>query len=101
MDPSCVCHNFASVHCCLVVNCWERVTSCLSFVMVNCVLVIFPFGILGQVWYLIVSIPDFCHISYFVKNKAKVHFVTSIYINLTLFQLIDKNKQKACSPHTA
>ena len=20
---SCVCHDFASVHCCLVVNCWE------------------------------------------------------------------------------
>ena len=22
---SCVCHAFASVHCCLVVTCWERV----------------------------------------------------------------------------
>ena len=21
---SCVCHAFASVHCCLVVTCWER-----------------------------------------------------------------------------
>ena len=26
--------------------------------------VIFPYGILGQVWYLIVSIPDLYHLSY-------------------------------------
>ena len=25
----------------------------------------FPIGILGQVWYLIVSIPDLCTITYF------------------------------------
>ena len=29
--------------------------------------VTFPFGILGQVWYLIVSIPDPCCLSYFVN----------------------------------
>ena len=28
----------------------------------------FPIGILGQVWYLIVSIPDLCTITYFCKN---------------------------------
>ena len=39
-------------------------TSCLSFVVFNCVFVTFPYGILGQVWYLIVSIPDLCHLSY-------------------------------------
>ena len=32
---------------------------------VYCGFVTFPCGILGQVWYLIVSIPDFCHLSYF------------------------------------
>ena len=41
--------------------------SCLSFVMFNCVFVTLPSGILGQVWYLIVSIPDLCHLSYFVN----------------------------------
>ena len=51
-------HAFASVHCCLVVTCWEGLTSCLTFVIFNCVFVTFPCGILGQVWYLIVSIPD-------------------------------------------
>ena len=25
----------------------------------------FPCGVLGQVWYLIVSFPDLCHLSYF------------------------------------
>ena len=35
-------------------------TSWLSFVMSNCDVVTFPIGILGQVWCLIVSIPDLC-----------------------------------------
>ena len=38
----------------------KGLTSWLSFVMFNCVFVTFPFGILGQVWHLIVSIPDLC-----------------------------------------
>ena len=33
-------------------------------VMLNCVCFTFPCGILGQVWYLIVSIPDPCRLSY-------------------------------------
>ena len=36
----------------------KGLTPWLLFVMFNCVLVTFPCGILGQVWYLIVSIPD-------------------------------------------
>ena len=43
----------------------KGLTSWLSFVMFNCVFVTFPCGFLGQVWYLIVSIPDLCHLSYF------------------------------------
>ena len=35
-----------------------------SFVMLNCVFVTFPCGILGQVWFLIVSIHGRCHLSY-------------------------------------
>ena len=41
----------------------KGMTSCLSFVMFYCVFVTFPCGILGQMWYLIVSIPDLCHLS--------------------------------------
>ena len=43
----------------------KELTYCLLFLMLNCVFVTFPCGILGQVWYLIVSIPDLCHLSYF------------------------------------
>ena len=38
----------------------KGLTSWLSFVVLNCVIVTFPFGILGQVWYFIISIPDLC-----------------------------------------
>ena len=36
-----------------------------SIVMFYCVFVTFSCGILGQMWYLIVSIPDLCHLPYF------------------------------------
>ena len=53
-----------SVHCCLVVTCWQSADLVALLCDVNCVVVTFPCGILGQVWYLIVSIPDLCHLSY-------------------------------------
>ena len=49
----------------------KGLTSLLSFVMLNCVLVIFPCGIMDQVGYLIVSIPYLCHLSYFHSLKYK------------------------------
>ena len=56
-----VCHAFLCVHCSLVVTCWVRVNLlALLYVMFSCVFVTFPCGVLGQVWYLIVSIPDLC-----------------------------------------
>ena len=45
--------------------------SWLSVVMFNCVFVTFPCGILGQVRYLIVSIPDLCQLSYFHISLCK------------------------------
>ena len=45
----------------------------LSFVVLNCVVVTFPFGILGQVRYLIVSIPDLCPLSYFHSVRIVLH----------------------------
>ena len=47
--------------------------SWLSCVMLDCVIVTFPFGILGQVWYLIVSIPDLCPLSYFHSVRIVLH----------------------------
>ena len=40
----------------------KGLTSWLSFVMFGCVFVTFPCDILGQVWYLMVSILDLCHL---------------------------------------
>ena len=58
---SCVSHAFASVHCCLVVvTCWERADLLALVGDVYCISVTFPCGIVGQVWYLIVSFPDLC-----------------------------------------
>ena len=46
----------------------KGLTSWLLFVMFNCVFVNFPCGILGQVLYLIISIPDLYRLSYFVLH---------------------------------
>ena len=134
-----VCLSFLSVHCRLVVTCWERTgllallfcylcfmfvmlsclfvtalwspagkglaswlscfiiyVSCLScflvcslqpcghqlekgwplgslvYVMFYCVFVIFPCSVLGQTWYLIVSLPDLCLLTYFVSISEQV-----------------------------
>ena len=66
---SCVSHAFASVHCCLVVTCWERADLLALVGDVYCIFVTFPCGILGQMWYLIVSFPDLCLLSYFEPLK--------------------------------
>ena len=54
-----VCPVFMSVHCCLVVTCKERADLfALLYLIFYCVFVTFPIGVLGQVWCLIVLIPD-------------------------------------------
>ena len=60
-----LCFRMLSVYWCLVVTCWEGLTSLLSFVMSYWVFATFPCGNLGKVWHLIVSIPYLCHLSYF------------------------------------
>ena len=62
---SCVTQAFASVHCCLVVTCWERADILALVGDVYCIFATFPCGIIGQVWYFIVSFPDLCCLSYF------------------------------------
>ena len=54
----CVCYAFAFLHCCLVVTRRERTDLLALDCDVYCNFVTFPNGILGQVWYLVVSIPD-------------------------------------------
>ena len=67
---SCVSHSFAPVHCCLVVNCLERTDLVTLVGFVTCIVVSFPCGILGQVWYLIVLFPDLCRLSNFHINGS-------------------------------
>ena len=78
MDPFviCVClyHTVMSLSCSLVVTCWEKAGLCDVFLCV----VRFPYDVLGQLWYLIVSIPDIC-LLYYASSK-----LTRFPIALTL-----------------
>ena len=59
----------------------KGLTSWLLIVMSYCDLVTFPYGILGQVWYLIVLIPTLCFLSYFVKRTHFFQFlIEGVYI---------------------
>ena len=62
----CLCHTVVSVSYSLEITCWERADLlALLHVLFSCVFVTFPNSVLGQVWYLNVSIPDLCLLSYF------------------------------------
>ena len=55
----------ASVYMCFVVTCWKRADLLALVCGVYCAI-----GILGQVWYLIVSIPDLCTLTYFYIGRT-------------------------------
>ena len=50
----------------------KKLTSWLLFVMFIVILLFPHYGILGQVWYLIVSIPDPCCLSYLENSEMKI-----------------------------
>ena len=54
----------SSVYLYLVVICWERAGLLALVFGVSLKVCHFNTGILGQVWYLIVSIPDLCTLTY-------------------------------------
>ena len=58
----------ASVYTCFVVTRWERAVLLALICGVLLWVCHFPIGILGQVWYLIVLIPDRCTLTYFEKQ---------------------------------
>ena len=78
----------APVYCYLGVTCWER-ADLLPLVcdVLSCVCY-FPIGILGQMWYLIVSIPDICSLLYledlfksvFQQTQVAIYIYIYIYI---------------------
>ena len=57
----------------------KGLTSWPLFGMLNCIFVTFPCGILGQVWYLIVLVPNLCHLSYFVVCDQQRHMSSCAY----------------------
>ena len=66
-----LCHTVLSVPCSLVVTCWERADLlALLCVMFSCDFVTFPYGVLDQVWYVIVSIPGLCLLPYFYTKST-------------------------------
>ena len=75
---SCVCYAFVRV--CLYVPLWspagKGMTSWHSFVVSNCYWP-FPIGILGQVWYLIVLVPDLFNLTYF---HTKTYLIPWIFL---------------------
>ena len=71
------CHVFAmplyaSVYMCHVVTFWERADLLALVCDVLLSICYFPIGILGQVWYLIVSIPDLCTLTNFHICMSRV-----------------------------
>ena len=83
-----VCHAFLSVHCSLVVTCWERANLlALLCVLFYCVFVTFPCGVLGQVGYLIVSISDFLPPNLLLECPAQARFIISSKIVRPIFCL--------------
>ena len=79
-----VCHAFLHVHRSLVVFCWERdVLLTLLYGKFYCVSVTFPCGGLGQVWYLIVLIPELWFLTYSVCCSSSTF--SSLGSNLRLW----------------
>ena len=85
------CHAFLSVHCSLVVTCWERADLLARlYVEFSSVFVTIPCGVMGQVWYLIVSIIDLCPLTYFVhytflklhKSNHKIRYMNSLAVRV-------------------
>ena len=93
---SCVFHAFPSVHCCLVVTFWERANLLALVCDVYCAFVNFHCGILGQVWYLIVSFPEFCFLSNFYLLSLRYEDLVIInflnMINYTIHRCVLKIK---------
>ena len=72
----------ASVYICLVVTCWERADLLALVCGVLLLVCHFPIGILGQVWYLIVSITDLCTLTYLNRQGDVKDWIKISCINL-------------------
>ena len=63
MDPFCyLCYMSVILSCLFLAALWWERADLLTllYMMISCVFITSPYGVLGQVWYLIVLIPDLC-----------------------------------------
>ena len=65
----------------------KGLTFLLSFVVSNCEFVTYPIGILGQVWLLIVSIPDLCTLTYFDSKLPRCYESMEIHLDICAYIL--------------
>ena len=92
----CVCHAFGLFIAALWSPAGKGLTSWLLLAMFIVFFVSFPCGILGQVWYMIVSFRDLCHLSSFyniaraTKISEYLHF-GSFYITILTLKAPRKN----------
>ena len=75
------CHSVVSASCGLLIACWEM--ACLLTLL----WVVFQCGVLGQVWCLIVLIPDLCHFPYVHIQYKNAVFWTPEIRNTRSFEL--------------
>ena len=89
----CLCHTVLSVPCSLVVISTGRpdllAILCLMF---SCAFVTFPYGVLGQRWYLIVSISDLCILPYF-QYQQKIICVSFVLNSADMTVRIPWNRE--------
>ena len=77
-----------SVSCSLVVTYWERADLlALLYMMFSCVFVTFPYGVLGQVWYMIVSILIF---AFFLTLKTLLQQGISMPVSMVIWPINSK-----------
>ena len=86
----CVCHAFASVHCCIVITCWERANLLAIVGDVKSCFCRFPIWYPGSCVVLIVSISDLCRLSTFIVaaygiSSPKVTYTYYTFIFCFLF----------------
>ena len=84
-----------SAHCSLVVTFWEKANRlALLCVVFSCVFATFQCGVLGQVCYLILSIPNICLLTDFViSNNKCILFSDSLSVPKAMGHTSSKNPQ--------
>ena len=90
MDHFCyLCIVFAMLSCLFIAAMWSPAGKVARlYVKFSCVSVTFPYGVLGQVWHLVVMVSDLCLLTYFIhynflklnKSSHKIRYIDSLAV---------------------